>query len=256
MHFDLYVPDFFSAEGVPPADSLAAAETLIARGRRKRIASVSPEAWLFGRFGVERQRDWPVAPYTLLADGGAPERHFWMRADPVHLRYVVQILRLRGEPLGESPGPTVDQRQAQRPSHRGRVAVRHQTPPGQPPRPVRSPGDDQNRDPQREGRTRADVRQPGSVQRSGIGVYRHPPVIEQHTDEDGRRDERDLDREHNQVGSAGFGDIDLRHSCRITLPVRGGALVDPAQLSALRKIRLSGKDSVSTITPHCAPLRA
>src|SRR5712691_11608066 len=86
MHFDLYVPDFFSAEGVPPADSLAAAETLIARGRRKRIAAVSTEAWLFGRFGVERQRDWPVAPYTLLADGGAPERHFWMRADPVHLR--------------------------------------------------------------------------------------------------------------------------------------------------------------------------
>src|SRR5258706_9064224 len=86
MHFYLYIPDFFSAEGVPPAEDLAAAETLIARGRRRRIASVSPEAWLFGRFGVERQRDWPVAPYTLLADGGAPERHFWMRADPVHLR--------------------------------------------------------------------------------------------------------------------------------------------------------------------------
>ena len=86
MHCDLYIPDFFSAEEVPPADGFAAAETLIARGRRKRIASVSPEAWLFGRFGVERQRDWPVAPYTLLADGGVPERHYWMRADPVHLR--------------------------------------------------------------------------------------------------------------------------------------------------------------------------
>jgi len=86
MHFDLYIPDFFSAKGVPPAEGLAAAETLIARGRRRRITSVSPEAWLFGRFGVERQRDWPVAPYTLLADGGAPERHFWMRADPVHLQ--------------------------------------------------------------------------------------------------------------------------------------------------------------------------
>src|SRR5712664_784628 len=86
MHCDLYIPDFFSAERLPPAEGLAAAETLIARGRRRRIASVSPETWLFGRFGVERQRDWPVAPYTLLADGGAPERHFWMRADPVHLR--------------------------------------------------------------------------------------------------------------------------------------------------------------------------
>jgi hypothetical protein len=86
MHCDLYIPDFFSAEGLTPADSLAAAETLIARGRRKRMAPVSPEAWLFGRFGVAKQRDWPVAPYTLLADGGAPERHYWMRADPVHLR--------------------------------------------------------------------------------------------------------------------------------------------------------------------------
>jgi hypothetical protein len=50
------------------------------------MAPISPEAWLFERFGVARQRDWPVAPYTLLADGGAPERHYWMRADPVHLQ--------------------------------------------------------------------------------------------------------------------------------------------------------------------------
>jgi len=86
MHCELYIPDFFPPEGLPRADSLAAAETLIARGRRNRVALVSPEAWLFGRFGVAKQRDWPVAPYTLLADGGAPERHYWMRADPVHLQ--------------------------------------------------------------------------------------------------------------------------------------------------------------------------
>src|SRR5229473_7125284 len=86
MHCELYIPDFFPPEGLSRADSLAAAETLIARGRRNRVALVSPEAWLFGRFGVAKQRDWPVAPYTLLADGGAPERHYWMRADPVHLR--------------------------------------------------------------------------------------------------------------------------------------------------------------------------
>src|SRR6267154_1675895 len=85
MHCNLYIPDFFSAEGFS-SESLAAAEKLIARGRRKWIAPISPEAWLFGRFGVPRQRDWPVAPYTLLADGGAPERHYWMRADPVHLQ--------------------------------------------------------------------------------------------------------------------------------------------------------------------------
>ncbi|HYU70682.1 MAG TPA: hypothetical protein VEL09_15265 [Burkholderiales bacterium] len=50
------------------------------------MAPVSREAWLFERFGVPKQRDWPVAPYTLLADGGAPERRYWMRADPVHLQ--------------------------------------------------------------------------------------------------------------------------------------------------------------------------
>ncbi len=86
MHCELYIPDFFPPEGLPRADALAAAETLIARGRRRRVALISLEAWLFERFGVTRQRDWPVAPYTLLADGGAPERHYWMRADPVHLQ--------------------------------------------------------------------------------------------------------------------------------------------------------------------------
>lgn len=50
------------------------------------MASTASDAWLFERFSVPKQRDWPVAPYTLLADGGSPGRHFWMRADPVHLR--------------------------------------------------------------------------------------------------------------------------------------------------------------------------
>src|SRR6266566_4106748 len=86
MHCELYIPNFFPSEGLPRGDGLAAAETLIARGRRKRMAPVSREAWLFERFGVPKQRDWPVAPYTLLADGGAPERNYWMRADPVHLQ--------------------------------------------------------------------------------------------------------------------------------------------------------------------------
>src|SRR6266568_5383220 len=85
MHCRLFIPDFFSAEG-GEADRLAAAETLFAKGRRRRLAAGSPEAWLFERFAVPKQRDWPVAPYTLLADGGAPERDFWLRADPVHLR--------------------------------------------------------------------------------------------------------------------------------------------------------------------------
>ncbi len=82
----LFIPDFFSTEGEDSGDRLVAAETLFAKGRRRRLAASSPEAWLFERFAVPKQRDWPVAPYTLLADGGAPERDFWLRADPVHLR--------------------------------------------------------------------------------------------------------------------------------------------------------------------------
>jgi len=85
MHCTLFIPDFFSTDSASPASRLAAAETLIARGRRKRAAPIPSEAWLFGRFGARKQRDWPVAPYTLLADGEAPGSRFWMRADPVHL---------------------------------------------------------------------------------------------------------------------------------------------------------------------------
>lgn len=86
MHFHLLVPEFFAADVLPSADRFAAAETLVARGRRKRHDAISPEAWLFGRFQVEKQRDWPVAPYALLGDGGSPGTHYWLRADPVHLR--------------------------------------------------------------------------------------------------------------------------------------------------------------------------
>ena len=87
MHCHLFVPDFFrfddAAEAAP---RLAAAETLIAKGRRKEYPFESPEAWLCERFGVQRQRDWPVAPYTLIADGGVPGGNYWLRADPVHLQ--------------------------------------------------------------------------------------------------------------------------------------------------------------------------
>ncbi len=84
MHCHLFIPDFFA--GSEADDRFGAAETLIAKGRRKRLAAISPEAWLFGQFRVAKQRDWPVAPYSMLADGGAPGRDFWLRADPVHLR--------------------------------------------------------------------------------------------------------------------------------------------------------------------------
>jgi len=102
MHCSLFIPDFFSSESAAPANRLAAAETLIARGRRKQAAPIAPEAWLFERFGVRKQRDCPVAPYTLLADGGAPGSHFWMRADPVHLSVGRDSLAFDGAALDVS----------------------------------------------------------------------------------------------------------------------------------------------------------
>jgi len=108
MHCHLLVPDFFSDEGAPPLARLHAAETLISKGRRKRMQAIPTEAWLFGRFRVSKQRDWPVAPYTLLADGGSPGRDFWMRADPVHLRAGNESIFLSG-----IPGPDISPAEAQ-----------------------------------------------------------------------------------------------------------------------------------------------
>jgi hypothetical protein len=102
MHCSLFIPDFFSSESAAPANRLAAAETLIARGRRRQTASIAPEAWLFERFGAQRQRDWPVAPYALLADGGTPGSHYWMRADPVHLSVGRDSLAFDGTALDVS----------------------------------------------------------------------------------------------------------------------------------------------------------
>ncbi len=65
---------------------LPALERLLAKGRQQRTDARTTEAWLCERFDVERQGDWPVAPYCLLADGGEPGTHYWLRADPVHLK--------------------------------------------------------------------------------------------------------------------------------------------------------------------------
>jgi hypothetical protein len=99
MHCSLFIPDFFSSRSGAPAARFAAAETLIARGHRKRTAPVAAASWLFERFGARRQRDWPVGPYTLLADGGVPGGDFWMRADPVHLSVARDTLALEGATL-------------------------------------------------------------------------------------------------------------------------------------------------------------
>ncbi len=79
----------------PPARLLEAAaqdlrlpafETLLARGTLAARAAQGVEALVCNELGIPQQQDFPVAPITLLADGGIPRKDYWLRADPVHLR--------------------------------------------------------------------------------------------------------------------------------------------------------------------------
>jgi len=94
MHCHLLLPDLFWPERDFPdiyrGLAAPALERLLAKGRRhaadSRAGANSAEEWLCERFDVERQGDLPAAPFCLLADGGEPGTHHWLRADPVHLR--------------------------------------------------------------------------------------------------------------------------------------------------------------------------
>ena len=99
MHCHLLLPDLFWPDRDFPdiyrGLEVPALERLLAKGRRhaevdpdetEPFAVTSAEAWLCARFQVDKRGDWPAAPYCLLADGGEPGQHYWLRADPVHLR--------------------------------------------------------------------------------------------------------------------------------------------------------------------------
>lgn len=43
-------------------------------------------AWLCRFFGVARQRDWPMAPYSALGDGLDPAGDYWFCLAPLHLQ--------------------------------------------------------------------------------------------------------------------------------------------------------------------------
>jgi len=92
MHCHLLLPDLFWPERDFPDIyrelELPALQRLLARGRRGagEAETESAEAWLCQYFQVDKEGDWPAAPYCLLADGGEPGKHHWLRADPVHLK--------------------------------------------------------------------------------------------------------------------------------------------------------------------------
>jgi hypothetical protein len=82
---DLFWPDPDFRDVYRELDTPALAR-LLGKGRRRHDEAGSAEAWLCAQFNVDKQGDWPVAPYCLLADGGEPGAHHWLRADPVHLK--------------------------------------------------------------------------------------------------------------------------------------------------------------------------
>ena len=91
MIITLLIPDL-----IPPPEmrdatlsglALPALQTLLARANKTTApAEGGLDGWLCRAFGVDKQQDWPIAPITLLADGGEPGKDYWLRADPVHLR--------------------------------------------------------------------------------------------------------------------------------------------------------------------------
>jgi len=80
------VPDPARGDAPLPAARADALELLAARGRRRLARGAGLEAWLLDAFAVARQTDWPVAPHSLLGDGGEPGGAWWLRADPLALR--------------------------------------------------------------------------------------------------------------------------------------------------------------------------
>lgn len=90
MNCHLVVSDLFwpAAAGADPyrEPELPALETLLARGRRARIEGASLERWLAAAYRIASGRDLPLAPLALRGDGGEPGDHWWMQADPVHLK--------------------------------------------------------------------------------------------------------------------------------------------------------------------------
>jgi hypothetical protein len=101
------VPHLFPAkqllQAAVPDLRLPALQTLLTRGTRQPCPAEGVEAALCVALGIERQQDWPLAPITLVADGGETGDAYWLRADPVHLQVMRdRIVLANGEALALS----------------------------------------------------------------------------------------------------------------------------------------------------------
>jgi hypothetical protein len=74
------------AESLTGSPGVPALKRILSRASLTRYEEQTPETLLLQMFGVNRQRDWPVAPFAYRGEGRSPGDRYWLCADPVHLR--------------------------------------------------------------------------------------------------------------------------------------------------------------------------
>lgn len=74
-----------------------ALRTLLRFARQEAVFDGDDYAWRCAFFGVERQQDFPVAPFAALGDGLPAGGDYWLCADPVHLRLQRDSFTVDGE---------------------------------------------------------------------------------------------------------------------------------------------------------------
>lgn len=104
MHCTLLIPDLLLPRelGAEPYNGLrpAALAEVLARGTLTPRATVDYENWVCSAFGIVQQQDMPVAAIMLGADGGDPQHHYWLCADPIYLRADRSRLVMAGRATG------------------------------------------------------------------------------------------------------------------------------------------------------------
>ncbi len=90
MHCTLVIPGILTRDS-KLIDALGsfkapALQRLLGKGGRESSPWGGIDAWLLENFEVNRQDDWPSAPFALLGDGEDPGEACWAHADPVSLR--------------------------------------------------------------------------------------------------------------------------------------------------------------------------
>jgi hypothetical protein len=102
MDLVLHLPGLLDVHGTAiPAPGLA---RLIAAAEATVREPDGAGAALAGRFGIARQRDWPLAPVRLAARGVDPGAWYWLVAEPVTLVAGRDDVRLTGAVTDLAPG--------------------------------------------------------------------------------------------------------------------------------------------------------